>query len=144
MVSISSYLAKNSNKVGIDLDSPSQLRLLMTYFNAKYMFPNYKVRLYVSSGGEGYHLEVYGVKSNLTIRRTLSDCNDRISYSELRSKNKGNIESFACGIPLADDVLFTIKSKISMRRISGMMKQVIKRQNRVEIDEKSIIARRFW
>lgn len=143
-MNISSYLSENSNKIGVDLDSPSELRILMTYFNAKYMFPNNKMRLYISSGGDGYHIEVYGVKSNITIRRCLGDCNDRINYSEMRSKNKDNIDSFIYGDPAADDVLFTIKSKLSTRRINGKMKSIIKRQNRIEIDEKSIIARRFW
>lgn len=144
MVSISTYLAQHSNKVGVDLDSPSEFELLKSYFNAKYAFPGKKIRLYVSSGGDGIHIEVYGVKSNLTIRRCLGDCVDRMSYSELRSKNKDNVESFVYGDPDADDVLFTIKSKISMRRIDGKMKQVVKRQNRIEIDEKSLICRRFW
>lgn len=144
MVSISSYLAQNSNKVGIDLDSVSEFKLLKSYFNAKNMFPGKKIRLYISSGGEGYHIEIYGVKSNLTIRRCLGDCADRMSYSELRSKNKDNVESFVYGEPQADDVLFAIKSKLSMRRMNGKIKDVIKRQNRIEIDEGNLLAKRFW
>ncbi len=144
MVSVSSFLSEHSNKVGVDLDSPSEFRLLMAYFNARYMFPDKKIRLYTSSGGEGYHIEVYGIKSNLTVRRILGDCDDRIMYSEIRSKNRDNVESFIFGDPQADDVLFTIKSKISMRRVNGMMKQIIRRQNRIEIDEGNLLARRFW
>lgn len=144
MVNISTFLSEHSNKIGIDLDSPTQFELLKSYFNAKNMFPGKKIRLYISSGGDGVHIEIYGVTSNLTIRRCLGDCADRMSYSELRSKNKDNINSFIYGDPGADDVLFTIKSKLSMRRVNGMMKQVIKRQNRIEIDEGNLLARRFW
>jgi len=144
MVSISSYLTKHSNKVGVDLDSPTEFELLKSYFNAKNMFPGKKIKLYISSGGEGVHIEVYGVKSNLTIRRILCDCDDRMSYSESRSKNRDNVESFIYGDPEADDILFTIKSKLSMKRVNGMMKQVIRRQNRVEIDEGNLLAKRFW
>jgi len=144
MVSISSYLSEHSNKVGVDLDSPTEFELLKSYFNAKNMFPGKKIRLYISSGGDGIHIEVCGVKSNLTIRRILGDCMDRMSYSEFRSKNKDNVELFVFGDAPADDVLFTIKSKISMRKVNGKTKDIIRRQNRIEIDEKSIICMRFW
>ncbi len=138
---VAQFLIDNSNKLGIDLDSVSRLRLLISYFNARYMFPDKKIRVFRSSGGNGYHIEVFGVKSTLRVRRTLGDCQDRMMYSEFRSKNKDNQEEFVIGDPVVDDVLFTVKT---MKYVNRRGENVVKRQMRKQIDERSIIAQDFW
>lgn len=139
---VADFLINETYKLGIDLDDPSELRFLMSYFNAKYIFPGNKINVFRSSSGSGYHIEVVGVKSVLSVRRTLGDCHDRIMYSEIRSKNKDNQEEFAFGDPVVDDVLFAIKTLKLSNCKTGIEK--VYRRARVSIDEKSIIAQGFW
>ena len=139
---VADFLINNTDKLGIDLDSPSELRFLMAYFNTCYMFPDKEIRVFRSSGGDGYHIEVMGVKSVLSVRRTLGDCHDRMIYSEIRSKNKDNQEEFAVGDPVVDDVLFAIKTLKVCNWKTGVER--VYRRARIPIDDKSIIAQRFW
>lgn len=139
---VADFLINDTDKLGIDLDEPSELRFLMSYFNARYMFPNNEIKVFRSSSGTGYHIEVLGVKSVLSIRRTLGDCHDRMMYSELRSKNKSNQEEFAYGDPFVDDVLFAIKT-LKVRNWKTGVERVYRRA-RVPLDDKSVICQRFW
>ncbi len=139
---VSHFLVKNSNKLGIDLDSPTRLQLLRSYFNAKYMFPDKEIKVFRSSGGDGYHIEIWGVKSTLSIRRTLGDCIDRMMYSEIRSMTKDNKEEFVFDNPYVDDVMFAIKTRKVKRYKTGEV--IVKRQMRIEIDQRSLIAQDFW
>ena len=87
------------NHIGIDLDSKDQFNLLKTFFNARYMFPDKEIRVYETRSG--YHIEILGVKSNLTARRTLGDDPYRLWFSEERMRIFG--KEF-------DDVLFNVKN----------------------------------
>ena len=138
---VAEFLIKSSNRLGIDLDECSELEMLKAYFNTKYMFPDKTVKVFQSSGGDGYHIRVHGVKSRLSIRRTLGDCRMRMEYSEMRSKNKDNKELFVFSDPLVDDVMFSFKTKHVMKDGKIVKTQ---RQKVVEIDEHYIIAQRFW
>ena len=139
---VSDFLIRNSDKLGIDLDDPSELRFLMSYFNTCYMFPDKEIKVYISSGGSGYHIEVIGVRSRLSVRRTLGDCHDRMMYSETRSKNKDNQEEFAYGDPFVDDVLFAMKT-LKVRNWKTGTERVYRRA-RVPMDAKSVICQGFW
>jgi hypothetical protein len=139
---VAGYLINNTDKLGIDLDEPSELRFLMSYFNAKYMFPDREIKVFRSSSGDGYHIEIIGVRSVLSVRRTLGDCHDRMMYSELRSKNEDNQEEFAYGDPFVDDVLFAMKT-LKVRNWKTGTERVYRRA-RVPLDEKSVICQGFW
>jgi len=71
-------------RVTVDLDSPSELKLLATYFNMKGLNGNINVRR--SAGGEGYHLIVRGLpitfETSLLLRRLFGDDQVRISFDE--------------------------------------------------------------
>ena len=137
---VAEFLINNDSKTGIDLDDVSEFEFLKTYFNAKYMFLNNEIRVYQSSGGSGYHIEIIGVKSKLSVRRTLCDCKDRIWYSILRSSSIYGFDKLSIGDPIVDDVMFTFKTK----KIDCQNLQRVYRQQRVEIDERSIICQGFW
>ena len=137
---VAKFLIENDCKTGIDLDDVSELEFLKTYFNAKYMFPDKEIRVYQSSGGKGYHIEIIGVKSRLSTRRILGDCEGRIKYSILRSSSVHGYDAISVGDPVMDDVMFSCKTKIidyhNLRRVY--------RQQRVAIDERSVICQGFW
>lgn len=141
---VTDFLIKNGNKLGIDLDEPSEFEFLKSYFNAKYMFTNNEIKVFQSSSGDGYHIVIYGIKSRLSIRRTLCDCHDRMMYSEMRSKDSKNKEEFTIGDPLVDDVLFAFKTAKYKYKRNGKRIKITRRRNRVELDEKSVICKRFW
>jgi len=142
MGKVAEFLINETDKLGIDLDEPSELQFLTSYFNACYMFPDKEIRVFRSSSGDGYHIEIIGVRSLLSVRRTLGDCHDRMMYSELRSKNKDNQEEFAYGDPYVDDVLFAMKTLKVCNWKTGTER--IYRRARVPVDDKSIICQGFW
>jgi len=86
------------NHIGIDLDTKNRLRLLISYFNARHLFPGKDIRVYETK--MGHHLEILGIKSNLIARMILGDCPDRLWFSEERMR------IFKRDF---DDVLFNIK-----------------------------------
>lgn len=137
---VAEFLINNDSKTGIDLDNVSEFEFLKAYFNAKYMFPGKEIRVYQSSGGSGYHIEIIGVKSRLSVRRTLSDCKDRIKYSILRSSSIYGFDELSIGDPIVDDVMFSCKTKV----ISRWDSRYVYRQQRVKIDERSVICQGFW
>jgi hypothetical protein len=104
-------------RLTVDLDNPSELQLLKTYFNCK----RYGiVEVCISSGGKGYHMIVSGLKLTLKqvieLRRTLGDDENRIFFDEMGLTYKPK------------QVLFTGKGK-----------------NRITwIDEKNILALPWW
>jgi len=127
---VAQFLIQHSNKVGVDLDSPSQFQLLKTYFNTRYMFPDKEIEIYRSANGEGYHIIVYGVKSTLKVREMLGDCSDRMRYSEKRS---GIIET---GDEVVDDVMFDTKMYHRCR--------ITKMRHRERISEWNLTRAGFW
>lgn len=139
--SVRSFLINNSNRLGIDLDDASEFKFLKTYYNAINMFPEADIQVYKSSGGQGYHIEIIGVKSTLTARRILGDCAGRMEFSEKRSKTKENADEFVIGNPAVDDILFAVKTR-KFRLRSG--REVICRQVRKPMDYKSILSLPFW
>lgn len=131
--SVTTYLSSKSNKTGIDLDDADDLKLLMAYFNAKYIFPDHEIRIFRSSGGNGYHIEIINLPSRLSVRRLLGDCKGRMECSELRNRTNLNGEDFAISDPPVDDILFSFKSY--KNRYTG--KRVFNKRER--IDDESII-----
>lgn len=103
-------LIETSNRIGVDIDNTNYFNMLKTYYNAKYMFPDKEVRVYRSSSGNGFHIEVIGVPSTLVPRLTLGDCRNRVGYSVQRSLTSETAEEFAVGNPRLDDILFTTKT----------------------------------
>lgn len=72
-------------RIGIDLDNPSQLKLLIVYYNSHYFFPN--VPIEVKETSRGYHIRIWKqhtVKTNLDVRRNLQDDIGRLSFDENR------------------------------------------------------------
>ena len=71
-------------RIGLDLDKPSQLRLLMSYFNLKHLFG--RVHVERSPTGKGYHLLVTGLppdrELNYVIRCWLKDDPNRIRFDQ--------------------------------------------------------------
>ena len=135
MSKMTEFLINHSNKTGIDLDSPSEFELMKAYFNAKHMFPDKQIKVFISSGGNGYHIEIHGVKSRLSVRRALCDCVGRMDCSESRTRNNINGDEFAVGDPLVDDILFGLKI-INFSNIHKV-------QKRVEISEHYLLAERW-
>jgi len=70
-------------RITLDLDRPSELKLLSAYFNLK-RFGDVEVRK--SAGGAGYHLIVRGVpityEDSLRIRAMLRECPMRLRFDE--------------------------------------------------------------
>ena len=69
--------------LGVDLDRPSMLRLLISYFNARQIG---EVEVYKTR--KGYHIYV-GVPSNIEVRRYLGDDSDRLRVTEIRKRIHG-------------------------------------------------------
>lgn len=110
---ITRFLARKC-KLGIDLDTKNQFKLLKTYFNAKWIFKGKKIWVYETK--KGYHIKV-DVPTNVHHRCGLGDDPNRIYLSELRG-----------GVEFADDVLFDVKN--------GYEAELI--------DEKSLLSLPFW
>lgn len=77
-------------RITMDLDFPSQLKLLSTYFNLR-QFGMVEVR--VSASGMGYHMIVRGLnityEDSLRIRAMLGECRTRLRFdSEENHKMK--------------------------------------------------------
>jgi len=74
-------------RVGIDLDKPSILTRLFAYHNLNSVNFNgnaHEIRIFISTSGKGFHLELIGVKPNLELRRACRDDVKRITISESR------------------------------------------------------------
>lgn len=74
---------KQQRVLGVDIDHPTGFRLLKSYFNLAYMAAGKPIHVYKTPSG-GFHLEAYGLKTNLDARRLLQDCRGRLFFSELR------------------------------------------------------------
>ena len=75
-----------SKMIGVDIDGPFW-KALAAYFNAKYLFPNSKVKLYRTR--KGWHVEIDAevpADKAITVRMALGDDPERIYVSELRAK----------------------------------------------------------
>ena len=72
-------------RVTIDLDNPSQLKLLKTALTMNYYIGIDEIR--ISSSGEGYHLIKRGLpisfKDSLRIRAALGECPGRLYWDEM-------------------------------------------------------------
>jgi hypothetical protein len=74
-----------SKRVGVDLDTHSELQVLKSYFNAKTLFPKSPVEVKIT--GHGFHLRIFkqhSLKANIVARRILGDDPDRIECDERR------------------------------------------------------------
>ena len=129
-------LKQYNDRLGLDIDNASRIHILRVYFNTRYAFPNKKIRLYRSSNRKGYHIEVEGIKSNLTLRRMLCDCPYRSHFLDIRGFSKEHELEFVTGNPIVDDVLFTAKSYNVSKENIGLQKIL----TREEIDERNLIA----
>jgi hypothetical protein len=73
-------------RVGVDLDHPSQLQLLKSYFNAKAFFLHSQIE--VTETGHGFHIRIYhacpSIEKNLDARRNLGDDPNRLMFDENR------------------------------------------------------------
>ena len=70
--------------IGVDLDSHDPLRMLMVYYNARYMYPAYPVE--VRTTRKGFHVKIWKqatIEEDIEIRRILGDDPMRLWYSEL-------------------------------------------------------------
>lgn len=77
-------------RITLDLDEPSELKLLKAYYNLR-QFGNVEVRR--SSSGRGYHMIVRGLPisydASLLIRAMLGECKTRLRFdSEKNMKPK--------------------------------------------------------
>jgi hypothetical protein len=71
--------------IGIDLDVERHdpLRMLMVYYNARHLYPNYPVE--VRTTRKGFHVKIWKqatVKEDIEVRRNLGDDPMRLWYSE--------------------------------------------------------------
>ena len=74
-----------SRRIGVDLDNPTQLKLLKTFFNASHFFPDSKIE--VLETGHGYHIKVWRnhlLQDNFTVRMCLGDDQMRLEADEFR------------------------------------------------------------
>ena len=75
------------NRIGIDKDQPTRLELLMSYLNARGMFPDSKIASLQT--GHGYHIKIFhpsDIEQNIAVRRHLGDDPQRIAYDESRKR----------------------------------------------------------
>ena len=103
-------------KLGIDLDNPSYLKVLMTYFNIRYFYGEpvvYRTK-------NGYHFEV-DAETSVEARLLFGDDDRRLELSELRERVDG----------VLDDVLFEYKWDGKWRK-------------REKIDGKQLLFDPFW
>ncbi len=73
-------------RIGVDLDRPSRLQLLKTWFNACYFFSEVEVK----ATENGYHFRIRiinTVDENIHVRRNLSDDPGRLRFDEVRRQN---------------------------------------------------------
>jgi formate-dependent nitrite reductase cytochrome c552 subunit len=103
-------------KLGVDLDRPSELRLLMTYFNGRWAYG--KPEVYRTNNG--YHF-IFDCSTTSDARLGLLDDRKRLYLSELRENLMREL----------DDVLFEWKWDGKWRK-------------REKVDEKSLLAKPFW
>jgi hypothetical protein len=72
-------------RVTVDLDKCGYLRLLMTYFNARYLTGR-EPEIRRSASGRGYHLIVRGLRTTwdgcFVLRRLLGDDGTRVLFDE--------------------------------------------------------------
>ena len=66
--------------LAIDIDTRDDFFLLKSFFNALNLFPSAKIECYATR--HGYHVIIYGVRSDLGLRATLGDDPDRIEWAE--------------------------------------------------------------
>lgn len=78
-------MRRRSTRIGLDIDKPSQLQLLSTFFNAHYFFPDRRIT--VKRTGKGYHFKIYiqhSLRENFITRMNLLDDSIRIKIDEDR------------------------------------------------------------
>jgi len=114
---ISRILNEKTN-LGVEVDEPSEYKLLTMYLRMRYLFGD-RVRVYISSSGRGYHFEAEGVRNSMEIRRWVGDCSGRMYFSEIRDN---------------DNVLFHAKYKPCWRKWKW----------REEIDPRSLLSLPFF
>jgi len=73
-------------EVNVDLDSRDISRMLLTYFKAKRIFPTSRIKVEVSSSGNGFHILIPLIRNinfeeNIKYRALLNDCSERIRLS---------------------------------------------------------------
>jgi hypothetical protein len=77
-----------ANRIGVDLDRPSELQLLKAYFNAKAFFRHNRVE--IKATGHGFHIRIYrkcpSITKNMDVRRNLGDDPNRLWFDENRKK----------------------------------------------------------
>ena len=75
---------KRASRITIDIDHPSRLQLLKTYFNAKAVFQNLEAK----ETGNGFHFRIHqfcpDIEKNLDVRRHLGDDPGRLCFDENR------------------------------------------------------------
>lgn len=78
------------NRISVDIDNQSRLKLLIAYYNMKHLTPN--VHVYKTGGGYHIHGEFpeRTTKQNMDIRRLLGDCTGRIELDEIRQNTFGD------------------------------------------------------
>lgn len=104
--------------LGIDLDRPSMLRLLMAYFNMKHYYGN--VRIFMTKNG--WHLES-DVETSIEARLGLGDDKRRLELSELRLSATGEL----------DDILFDYKYDGKWRRREEVSESYLLNYHCVEV-----------
>lgn len=79
-------------RITLDLDEPSQLKLLKAYYNLR-RFGNVEIRR--SASGRGYHMIVRGLQisyeDSLTIRAMLGECETRLRFDSEKNKKMKQI-----------------------------------------------------
>jgi len=92
-------------RVTVDLDYPSRLQVMKSYFNMKAFG---EVEASRSAGGKGYHFVIYGLpisfKGSLRLRRCFGDDLARIGFDEKQTMKP-------------KQVLYTRKEGVSIEKI---------------------------
>lgn len=114
----------NPNRIGVDLDTHNELKLLKTYFNAKFIGKDVKVYETL----HGFHVHIFvknNLETNLKVRECLGDDKNRLNFDWFK---------YRVGMPIKLDVLFSFKVSFKEGYSS----------HEVEVDEKNILAIPFF
>jgi len=109
----------------IDIDNPSELKLLEIYLNLKAVFKDIKIE----RTRHGYHFTAKGVKSDIDLRYEFGDCSGRIYHSLLRG---------------GDDVMFDYKGKVNRYGVKINKNETIDEMNLLCLPFVSRIPRGYY
>jgi hypothetical protein len=87
-------ITRGINLFALDLDEPTELQKLVTFFNLRYAFPGKQIVIELSAGRRGLHYKVpkatLSPEQDMELREFLGDCRGRLWFSRQRYAQAGD------------------------------------------------------